>query len=377
MSKIIIDATSVGRRMTGIEFYSQSVVKALNSKEIQSVEIIYLFSSTVPAWFQEKEGHSAVSIKSGSRFVIEQLLVPFYIMKLAPDAVYFPCFPPSALIYFLKKLKKIKVYRTVFDGVMWVLPETLSLKNKLYMRPLETFGIRYLYDHIFTISEFSKSEIVSIFNLDNQKVCNCSISFDKENYGKNEVDVNSEWLAKFGLVANEYFLYVGTLEPRKNIVFLLDVLNEIKKEGVETKLVLAGRSGWGKDEVESKVDALGLNSSVIFTGYVSKEELATLYTYASAFTFPSKYEGFGLPIVEALAMGCPVLTMNNSSLPEAAGDVAQTLEPSVNVWKEEMLKSLGKYASRKKVNEQEVIDHLNRFDWDKTVRCILEKIIKN
>lgn len=124
-------------------------------------------------------------------------------------------------------------------------------------------------------------------------------------------------------------LYLGTLEPRKNITRLIEAYARLRTVyGREEKLVLAGGKGWFYDSIFAKVQKLGLESEVIFTGFVSDAEQVLWYHAASVFVYPSLYEGFGIPVAEALACGVPVVTSNISSLPEAGATLALTVDPN-------------------------------------------------
>jgi glycosyltransferase involved in cell wall biosynthesis len=125
-----------------------------------------------------------------------------------------------------------------------------------------------------------------------------------------------------------YLLYLGTLEPRKNITTLVEAYAQLRKTyAISEKLVLAGGKGWLYDAIFERVQQLGLASEVLFAGYVADAEQALWYRAASAFVYPSLYEGFGIPVVEAIACGVPVVTSNVSSLPEAGADIALCIDP--------------------------------------------------
>jgi glycosyltransferase involved in cell wall biosynthesis len=121
---------------------------------------------------------------------------------------------------------------------------------------------------------------------------------------------------------DRFFLFMGTLEPRKNLVRLLSAYHVARGRGVDWPLVLAGAKGWMYDEIFERVKALNLEAHVLFPGYVADDDQPLWYRSASAFIYPSLYEGFGLPVAEAMACGCPVLTARNSSLVEVAGEAA-------------------------------------------------------
>jgi glycosyltransferase involved in cell wall biosynthesis len=125
-----------------------------------------------------------------------------------------------------------------------------------------------------------------------------------------------------------YLLYLGTLEPRKNLLTLVEAYARLRGQMADAPpLVLAGAKGWYYEPLFSRVRALGLERVVMFPGYVARDEQPLWYAGAELFVFPSLYEGFGLPVVEALACGTPTITSNVSSLPEVAGDVAQQVDP--------------------------------------------------
>ncbi len=126
-----------------------------------------------------------------------------------------------------------------------------------------------------------------------------------------------------------FLLYVGALEPRKNIVTLVRALGRLRAGGdEETRLVLAGAQGWKNADVSQEVRRLGLDDRVTFAGYVAAEDLPALYGAATAFVYPSLFEGFGLPPLEAMACGTPVVCSDSSSLPEVVGEAALTVAPS-------------------------------------------------
>ncbi len=127
-------------------------------------------------------------------------------------------------------------------------------------------------------------------------------------------------------VAKPFILFVGTLEPRKNLLTLVRAYRRAARRGLEHALVLAGADGWGLDELEREL-AAGGPGAIVRTGFVEAADLDALYRSADAFVYPSMYEGFGLPVLEAMTRGVPVVTSNASSLPEVAGDAAILVDP--------------------------------------------------
>jgi glycosyltransferase involved in cell wall biosynthesis len=125
-----------------------------------------------------------------------------------------------------------------------------------------------------------------------------------------------------------FILHVGTLEPRKNLVRLMEALRAIADREPETALVLVGGKGWLYEDIFAGVERLGLAGKVIFPGYVAEADLPAVYNLAAVLAYPSLYEGFGIPPLEAMACSVPVVSSNSSSLPEVVGDAALLVEPT-------------------------------------------------
>ena len=187
------------------------------------------------------------------------------------------------------------------------------------------------------------------------------------------VDAIKAVVGSYG-IDREYILYTGTLEPRKNIVSLIRAFDAIKKEsGIPHRLVIAGKKGWLFDDIFSAVEELGLVDEVIFTGYVPGEDLPYLYNGASLFAYPSKYEGFGLPPLEAMACGCPVVSSNSSSLPEVVGDAGLMVAPEQtnDLAREAMLKVLSDSSLRDSMRCRG-LERAAMFSWKRCARETLD-----
>ena len=176
--------------------------------------------------------------------------------------------------------------------------------------------------HILTISDYVRNEILEELGISPERVTTTPLAADPIFSPRRKSHV-SEILKKNGWPA-DYILFVGTLEPRKNLSLLIKALT-----GTQTQvpLILVGWYGWGDKEWLRRIDP-DLRKRIFIAGHVDEETLACLYSGASAFVFPSLYEGFGLPILEAMACGCPVISSNAASMPEVAGDAAVLIDPT-------------------------------------------------
>ena len=171
---------------------------------------------------------------------------------------------------------------------------------------------------------------------------------------------------------NSYVLFVGTLEPRKNLRRLLEAYSMLPKDiQYEYNFVIAGGAGWGNDKVQDIIYELGIEKFVIVLGYVRNEDLRELYKKCSLFTMPSLYEGFGLPLLEAMSLGVPVLTSNISSMPEVTSNAAILVDPMSTISiKNGLEKILLDSELREKISLKGKIQSKN-FSWDKSAKDTL------
>jgi glycosyltransferase involved in cell wall biosynthesis len=176
--------------------------------------------------------------------------------------------------------------------------------------------------HILAISEFMRQELIEELRFPPDRVTAVPLAPEPV-FHPRPADHIKLVLERAGW-PTEYLLFVGTLEPRKNLSMLIQALARTRSD---IPLLLAGWRGWGDLDWWRDVQRLGLRDRVMWTGYVDEETLACLYCGAAALVYPSWYEGFGLPVLEAMACGCPVICSNTSSLPEVAGDAAILVDP--------------------------------------------------
>jgi glycosyltransferase involved in cell wall biosynthesis len=215
---------------------------------------------------------------------------------------------------------------TLHDLAFLRMPEVLTRPKRVYHR---TFTVRSLRraDQIIAVSESTRSDIIELLGLAPQRVTTVYPCLDERFQQKVEAHEIQAFRERYGL-AEGFLLYMGTLEPRKNVPTLLEAYARLRqKSGTSLKLVLAGGKGWLYDAIFARVQQLGLEEAVFFPGYVNDADQLLWYHAASAFAYPSLYEGFGLPVAEALACGIPVVTSSVSSLPEAGAGIALTVEP--------------------------------------------------
>jgi glycosyltransferase involved in cell wall biosynthesis len=174
-------------------------------------------------------------------------------------------------------------------------------------------------------------------------------------------------------------LHIGTLNPRKNLSFLIEVFSKVRQNIPNIQLVITGKKGWYYENLFEMVDKLGLHKDVIFTGYIEDQEAPILYSAATIYAFPSLYEGFGLPPLEAMSCGTPIVASNTSSIPEVVGDAGVLLSPIDKIgWSKALQKVLSSTAEQKKMSNQS-LERAKNFSWRKTAEktiSIYEEILK-
>jgi glycosyltransferase involved in cell wall biosynthesis len=286
----------------------------------------------------------------------EQYRLPSLAKRLALDLLHSPYY--------------IKPYRlpcpsvvTFYDVIPLLYPQYLPSP---WAKPLFKLTARLALRSaaaVITISQSACDDLLSFFNPPRHKVWVTPLAVD-ERFKPLEGEAVTAVRQKHGLPA-QYILYVGINKPHKNLVHLLEVFNELE---TEAKLVLAGKEDPRYPQAREAAERLGLDEGVLFLGEVPEDDLPPLYNGATLFVFASLYEGFGLPVLEAMACGTPVVCSNTSSLPEIVGDTAIMLDPlDREAWLAAMKEVLENATLRKEMREKG-LQRAKMFSWEETAR---------
>jgi len=308
------------------------------------------------------------------RVAWEQLVQPWALRRIRADLVHGPVFVGPVFA-------PCPVVLTIHDLSFIRFPDLFRPANRLYLTVLTRLSARRAR-RLIAVSAQTAGEATRLLGVNPARV-------DVVYHGVEPVfrPLPADEIAAFrqrrGL-PERFVLFVGTLEPRKNLVRLVEAFARIRhgsndfsrfRDG-RVRLVLAGGQGWLYDELFAKVEALGLGEEVIFPGYVMDDELPLWYNAAAALAYPSVYEGFGLPVLEAQACGTPVLTSNVSSLPEAAGDAALMVDPcDVEALAGGLHRLLTDELLRHQLRERGLV-HARRFSWPRTAQetaCVYKR----
>jgi glycosyltransferase involved in cell wall biosynthesis len=363
-------------KMSGVGRYAYNIIKNVlavdhtNTFEIDRFN--FLNRERYPEILPELLRHGNISLK-------ECHYLHYGITARQPWVHYFfsynTCFRSFADIYhffgfIIPEKIKGKTIATIHDMSYMLYPETLSKANYAILRKnLVRSGNDA--DIIVTVSDNGKKEIAEHLNISPDKIYVVYNAVDHTLFFPRKHEEAKKLLHVKYNISGDYLLYLGTLEPRKNIISLIKAYRIFSNRNKDVKLVIAGQKGWKYDEIYNAVNELSLMDRVIFTGYLKDEDIPALYSAAEAFIFPSLYEGFGIPPLEAMACGIPVITSNTSSLPEVMGDAGILTDPrSIEGLAYEMDRLVNDDCLKKDLSKKGII-RAGKFSWQDSAERVL------
>lgn len=252
-----------------------------------------------------------------ARLLWEQCVQPLALRRARPDLLH-------SLAFASPLLNPCPAVVTVYDLSFRLTPAAFPRAQRLYLSAITAHSCRRAR-RVIAISESTKADVVRQLGLDARRVDVARPGVEARFQPLPAAEV--EAFRRQKPLPTRFILYLGTLEPRKNLHALISAFAELQASSPDLYLLLAGAQGWGYADLFRQVEALGLGARVRFPGFVPADELPWWYNAAAAVAYPSSFEGFGMPVLEALACGTPVVTSNVSSLPEAGGDVAALVSP--------------------------------------------------
>lgn len=287
-------------------------------------------------------------------------------MKKNPPDIFFA---PTSYIIASFAPKNLKTVVTVHDLVAWLAPNRHN-KKATFIEHRTLPGALKKACHIITISESTKSDLQKLFYIPQEQI---SVIHCAAGKAFHEMNLEEKIAAAIELkTPGKFIISVGTLEPRKNYVTLLKAFAKFRKKNPEIHCIIIGSKGWSHREIIKTVEALKINESVHFPDYISEENLVKYYNLASLFVYPSLYEGFGIPILEAMQCACPVITSNCSSMPEVSGEAALLIDPK-NI--DEISQKMEEVFMNKKMQQtmkEKGLEQARKFSWRKSAAQLLE-----
>ncbi len=319
---IYIDVSSAVHAKAGIGRYAESLARALVSRQPGRFALFYnrVRESQPPAGLESVPARTVrAGYKPWRMAVWLGQLARVGFNRLVPGAELF-----HATEHLLPPLRGVPTVLTVHDMIFKLFPEHQKPLNFWYLNATMPLYCRRA-DAVITVSESSKRDIVTHYGLDPAKVTVVYEAAAPE-FAPASLARVDEVRRRYGL-PDRYLIHVGTIEPRKNLTRLVEALQRLRDEGLTIPLVVAGGKGWLYDEFFRRLEELEMRDTVHFPGYVPSADLPALYSGATAAVMSSVYEGFGLPVLEAMACGTPVVSSQASSLPEFGGEAARYFDP--------------------------------------------------
>ena len=367
--KIAINTLSLNRTKAGMGNYIKNLVDGL-SKIDKDNEYFVIVSENNKDFFRiNKKNFKIINLGKKvtmdlPRLFWEQISLPRFLKKNKIDVLHSPSFV-------MPIISKAKNVLTVADMTFITHPQVHTLIKRVYFSLFMPYSIKKA-DRVISISESTKKDILHYVKVDEKKIKTIYLAADSSFIVQNKEKCRKKIKENYD-VSSPFILFIGMIEPRKNLERLIIAFSELRKKGnIPYRLVIVGRKGWKVRGMLSMIKSLEIEKEIIFTGYVPDEDLARFYNAAEFFVYPSLYEGFGIPIIEAMACGCPVITSNISSMPEVAGDAALLVDPG-DV--SQISSAMRRLIKDKKLREDMIkrgIKRSSEFSWKKCAKETLK-----
>lgn len=353
--RIAIDLTPIYDHLTGVERYNINITRELILNHPEDTYVL-LFKNEVHKEFTEivkLVNVEHVILQECNKLIFMQIRLLNAMNRIKADYYLFLSFTSPFLF------KKKKSISAIHDLTCWDCPETIPTKMKYYYRWTYWASIKNDWKTV-TVSNFSQSRICEKYGL---KEIDVPVIYDglSDIFHNGSKRNKTEICQKYGIPEN-YILSLSTIEPRKNIQLLISAYQELSDRELPD-LVLAGRKGWKLEEIINSVDQ-NTKEKIHFTDFVDDEDLPGLYAGASLFVFPSKYEGFGLPLIEAMSQGTLVLSSDAASLPEVVGQSGELFKSEdIGSLKDKILYCLSLSKEEKKLKTDAAKIIAFSFSW--------------
>ena len=362
MIRVGLDVHTLGRRQTGNETYTRELLNALAAIADPDVDYVCYHtgrsadrSACPPGRTRQVWPHVPI--------VRIPVSFPLALIRDRVDVAHFQYVAPP--------VSTARIVLIVHDVSFESHPEFLPRVQVARLRWLVPRSIRRA-SHTLTLSHFTRRQLIERYRLDPDRVTVTPAAAGGAFKRIQDPIRLRQRLEPLG-VPERYILAVGNLQPRKNLPTLLEAYAALIHSGrIEQKLVLVGQAHYRGDAILEHIDRLGIRTHVVWTGYVSEDVLVALYNLADLFVYPTLYEGFGLPVVEAMACGAPVVSTNVTSIPEISGDAAVLVDPRSVA---ELSRAIERVATdeetRRRLSEAG-LRQAARFDWQTTATQTLE-----
>ncbi len=368
--KIAISTTSLRQPLTGLGNYTLNLIQAI--QKVSNSDLVFFDGTswtTIAAVKAQRLSFNALSIlrKLPFAYQAKRFLGESSFRRGARTIKADLYHEPNFLAY----KSNLPTIITVHD-LSWIkYPEVHPASRVQEMNRFFESGVKRA-NHIVTDAEFIRQEFIQHFNYPADRITAIPLGVS-ESFSSYSQEETSATLIKNNLKHSKYILAVGTLEPRKNLTVAIDAFLLLPKElRQQYPLVIAGSKGWLLEGLEKKINSLIKHGEIRLIGYVHQDELPHVIAGALTLVFPSIYEGFGLPPLEAMACGVPVIASNSSSIPEVVGDTGILLNSNDTQGFADAMQSLIEDPQRRAILSQKALERSKQFTWEKCALSTLE-----
>lgn len=363
--RIAIDAHSVGTGLAGNESYITNLVEALAEIDTVNSYTLYVTKSEAVERYTNRWPHVQVRRTLPHTPLVRIPLTLFAELRLRPVDVLH--------VQFTTPLAPCPVVATVHDLSFEHLPHTFNRRSWMQLRLTVRWTAR-VAAHIVAPSEYTRRDLIETYRLPPDKVSTTLLAAPPSFAPVRDENEIRRVRSRYA-IEGDYILAVGSIQPRKNLIRLIAAYAALRRARPHAnlpRLVLVGKRAWLYEETLRSIEGQGIASDVIFTGYVPEGDLPALYTDALCFVYPSYFEGFGLPPLEAMQCGAPVITGDRTSLPEVIGDAGLMVDPfdewAISSAIERMIDDPGLRADFRRKG----LERARLFNWHQTARRTLQ-----
>jgi glycosyltransferase involved in cell wall biosynthesis len=362
--RIGIDARTVLSPKTGDRTYTLNLIRALSRVDAENEYFLLLDREAPKGLLPNAPNFHPVVIPTFWERWWTLAQLPLFARRAALDVVH--------VQYLIPPVCPARVVTAIHDVSFAVMPETFPRKDRWLLNLFISFSARRAAK-VITLSESSKRDLIERFRVPPDKITITPCGADETMRRVEDSQVIADVLRRYK-IAPPFILSVGLLQPRKNLPRVVEAFALLRQRHSELthRLVIAGRIGWGIEPLTQRIRQLQLENAVHFAGYIADEDLPALYSAADLFVYPSLYEGFGIPPLEAMACGTPVVTANVSSLPEVVGDAALTVNPleveEISTAMERVLTD----ATLRQTLSKRGLERAKEFTWERMARLTVE-----
>lgn len=361
--KIAINGAFFQPRGGGIKEYIYNLILNLSNIGSNNEYVLYVLLDQVEYANEAFKNIRIKAIPYTTRQVVARSLFEKWFWRREEKKEKFDIF--HSPFFHAPKLKQAKVVLTVHDLRLCVFPKTYTFKRLIFLKYAVRQSVKRA-DHIISISDFTKKELIKYYDLSSEKITTIHEAINLSDFSESNIKEDRLEVSVVNkLYGKKYLFSLGHIEPRKNYSSLVEAFKELNKDLEDCYLVIAGKKAQGYAQFQKAIEGL---DSIIYLDFVSHEMLLWLYKNATAFVFPSIYEGFGFPPLEAAALGTPSAVANSSCIPEICGDAAVYFNP-YDI--DEIRKTCREIIINDELRNSlkfKSIENLQRFSWERNAQ---------